>query len=88
MTLRLVEYLANQNRYDITSIASAMNSELCRRLSGVLPHIKVIQTPYTSGRGQWLRTYFSIKPLLRLWAVRAVPRCGHSCGCRVTINCC
>lgn len=67
MTLRLVEYLANQNRYDITFIASAMNAELCRRLSGVLPHIKVIQSPYTSGRGQWLRTYFSIKPLLRLW---------------------
>ena len=67
MTLRLVEYLANQKKYQINFIVSTVNSELYRRLSGVIPHIEVSQTPYASGRGQWLRTYFSIKPLLRLW---------------------
>jgi glycosyltransferase involved in cell wall biosynthesis len=66
MTLRLVEYLANQGTQQITFIASCKNLELCKRLSQVVPSIEVVQTPYSSGRGQWLRTYFSIKPLLGL----------------------
>ena len=66
MTLQLVQYLADQERYQITFIASSMNTELCRRLSCIVPRIEIVQTPYTSRRGQWLRTYFSIKPLLKL----------------------
>lgn len=66
MTLRLVEFFADQRKYDITFVASALNLELCRRLSGVSPPIRIVQTAYTSGRGQWLRTYCSIGPLLRL----------------------
>lgn len=66
MTLSLVEHLAAEGEYDITFIASALNTELCKRLGAVVPPIKLVKTDYTSGRGQWLRTYFSIRPLLML----------------------
>jgi glycosyltransferase involved in cell wall biosynthesis len=66
MTLRLVERLAGEARYDITFIASRSNTELCSRLAAVVPRIKVMPTPYTSSRGQWLRTYLSVVPLLHL----------------------
>jgi glycosyltransferase involved in cell wall biosynthesis len=66
MTLRLTEYLAAHSNYEIIFIASSLNTELCRRLSEVVPQIKLLHTPYASGRGQWLRSYFSIQPLLRL----------------------
>ena len=66
MTLRFVEFLAAQRAFEITFIASRMNTELCRRLGDVVPKIKLLLTPYTSGRGQWLRTYFSFSALLQL----------------------
>lgn len=66
MTLHLVERLAQEARYDITFIASRANAELCNRLAAVVPRIKVMPTPYTSSRGQWLRTYLSVAPLLQL----------------------
>lgn len=66
MTLRLVEFLAARQACEITFIASRLNTELCRRLGEVVPKIKLLLTPYTSGRGQWLRTYLSIRALLRL----------------------
>lgn len=66
MTLRLVEHLASEEKYEITFIASALNTELCERLGRVTPRIKLVTTAYTSGRGQWLRTYFSVRPLLKL----------------------
>ena len=66
MTLRLVEYLAGQHKYDLTFIASRLNAELCRRLGELGPRVTLLLTPYTSRRGQWLRSYFSIKALLQL----------------------
>ena len=66
MTLRLVDFLAARQACEITFIASRLNTELCRRLGEVVPKIKLLLTPYTSGRGQWLRTYLSIRALLRL----------------------
>jgi glycosyltransferase involved in cell wall biosynthesis len=66
MTLRLVEQLAIQGKYDITFITSRQNTELCRRLAGVVPKVQLLLTSYSSVRGQWLRTYLSIKPLLQL----------------------
>ena len=66
MTLRLVDFLAARQACEITFIASRLNTELCRRLGDIVPKIKVLLTPYTSGRGQWLRTYFSVKSLLQL----------------------
>lgn len=66
MTLRLVEFLAARQACGITFIASRLNTELCRRLGDIVPKIKFLPTPYTSGRGQWLRTYLSVKSLLQL----------------------
>ncbi len=66
MTLRLVERLALRGEHEIVFIASAANAELRRRLGAVVPPIRVVSTPYESGRGQWLRSYLSIGPLLRL----------------------
>lgn len=66
MTLRLVEQLAAAGTYDITFIASRKNAELCRRLASAVPQVRLLLTSYTSARGQWLRTYLSIKPLLHL----------------------
>lgn len=66
MVLRLVDHLARQAKYSITFIASERNSELCRRLAAVQPGIQLRLTPYTSGPGQWLRTYFSLGALLHL----------------------
>lgn len=66
MTLRLVEFLAARQACEITFIASRLNTELCRRLGDIVPKIKLLPTPYTSGRGQWLRTYLSVKSLLQL----------------------
>ena len=66
MVLRLVEHLAQQGKHRLTFIASSLNTELCRRLSEVLPPIELQLTPYSSGQGQWVRTYLSIRPLLQL----------------------
>jgi glycosyltransferase involved in cell wall biosynthesis len=74
VTLGLVGHLASQGNYKITFIASALNTELCKRLTGVVPQIKLLLTRCASGRGQWLRTLFSIKPLLQ---VRRLIRSGR-----------
>jgi len=66
MALRLVEYLARREKYQITFIASQRNTALCRQLAALVPQITLLLTPYASGRGQWLRTYWSIGPLLQL----------------------
>lgn len=66
MVLRLVQHLARQGKHRLTFIASALNTELCRRLGEVVPPIDLRLTPYSSGRGQWIRTYLSIRPLLQL----------------------
>ncbi len=66
MSLRLVEQLASQGQSEITFIASRLNTELCRRLAALAPRLTLLPTPYTSGRGQWLRTWLSIGPLLQL----------------------
>jgi glycosyltransferase involved in cell wall biosynthesis len=67
MTVRLVEYLATQKKYKITFIANSLNTGLRQKLGEVVPQIELLLTSYASGRGQWVRTYFSIKPLLQLW---------------------
>jgi glycosyltransferase involved in cell wall biosynthesis len=66
MALRLIEQLARQGECQITVIASRSNSELCRQLAAVVPQVKLHLTPYTSGRGQWLRSWLSFGPLLQL----------------------
>lgn len=66
MVLKLVQHLARQEKYRLVFIASTLNTELCRRLGEVVPPIELRSTPYSSGRGQWIRTYLSIKALLRL----------------------
>jgi D-inositol-3-phosphate glycosyltransferase len=66
MALRLVEHLASEGGCEITFIASRLNTELCRQIAAVAPQVRLLPTPYTSGRGQWLRTWLSIGPLLQL----------------------
>ncbi len=67
MTLSLVEHLAQSDKYRVSFIASAHNAELCQRLGALAPRVKRLLTDYTSGRGQWLRSYASLLPLWRLW---------------------
>lgn len=66
MALRLIEHLCRDGGCEITFIASRLNTELCRQLTTVAPQVKLLPTMYTSGRGQWLRTWLSIVPLLHL----------------------
>jgi D-inositol-3-phosphate glycosyltransferase len=66
MVLRLLQHLAPQGQYEITLIASQRNVELARRIRDAVPQVKWVLTPYTSGRGQWLRSYLSLGPLLQL----------------------
>jgi glycosyltransferase involved in cell wall biosynthesis len=67
MTMRLVEHMVRQARHEIGFVASVLNRELCGQLDRFAPSVRVLPQPYASGRGQWLRTYVSIEPLLRLF---------------------
>lgn len=67
MTMRLVEHMVRQARHEIGFVTSGLNRELCRQLDRFAPSVRVLPQPYASGRGQSLRTYVSIEPLLRLF---------------------
>lgn len=66
MTMRLIEDLVLQGSHRITFIVSRHNIELRRQLGKILPPIRIELTHYTSGRAQWLRSYFSLIPLMKL----------------------
>jgi glycosyltransferase involved in cell wall biosynthesis len=66
MTMRLVEQMDRQSRYEIAFVTSEVNVELRRQIEKYAPAVRILLQPYASGRGQWLRTYVSMMPLLRL----------------------
>jgi glycosyltransferase involved in cell wall biosynthesis len=69
MTLRLLEQMARHGDYEITIVAADKNSDFCQHLGGLAPSVELLPTSYSSSRGQWLRTYLSIRPLLQLRSV-------------------
>lgn len=66
MTMRLLEQMERQSDHEIAFVISWANQELLRQIETFAPSVRVLPQTYASGRGQWLRTYVSIIPLLRL----------------------
>lgn len=66
MTVLLIEQLIRQDRYDITFLVSHRNEELKKEVIKLGAAINYQETHYSSGRGQWFRTYLSIRALGRL----------------------
>jgi glycosyltransferase involved in cell wall biosynthesis len=66
MVVLLLEQLIRHGRYHITFMVSHLNQELTNEVLRMAPAVESLSTSYSSGRGQWLRTYLSLRALFQL----------------------